>query len=93
MGCETWPDDALYARCPECGEKTDRFKNAGRDLLGDHEAASKLLRIQFEKFYERWDARRDPRRVEADAPAIDVEGNLARSRADAERLASELRAT
>lgn len=86
MGCATWPDDALYTRCPECNEKTDRFNNAGSDLLDDLEGARRLLHAQFEKFYARWDARRDPRRCDADAPPIDVEANLAASRADAERL-------
>lgn len=91
MGCATWPDEALYSKCPECGETTDRFRNAGDDLLDNDEAKSRLLRAQFLVYYERWDAQRDPERVDADAPPIDVEANLAASRANTERRAARVR--
>lgn len=51
LGCESWPDEALYAQCPECGEPTKRFRNL--DPIAPDEAQSRLLHIQFEKFYER----------------------------------------
>lgn len=51
MGCESWPDQILYQRCPICGEETQRFSN-GRPLPDD-EAELKLSHIEFEKHYER----------------------------------------
>lgn len=64
LGCETWPDQELYRKCPVCGEKTDRFSNAGSDLLDEAEALVKLLYSQFEEYYRRWDSQRDPRRLD-----------------------------
>lgn len=51
MGCESWPDEALYTRCPRCGEPTTRHTNLYP--LDSEEAASILSHIEFEKYYER----------------------------------------
>jgi hypothetical protein len=50
LGCESWPDESDYARCPQCGEPTSRYS----DLypLSSEEARSKKLHIEFERFYE-----------------------------------------
>lgn len=52
IGCATWPDDEQYEQCPECGTPTDRFSNAGRDLLDEEEARSRKLIAEFEDYYE-----------------------------------------
>lgn len=51
LGCESWPDDVLYKRCPECGEPTTRYSNL-RPMPRD-EARSILLHKEFDKFYEK----------------------------------------
>lgn len=52
LGCESWPDEMLYLKCPICGEETTRFSNL-RPLPED-EAKSILLHKQFETYYERY---------------------------------------
>lgn len=49
MGCETWPDDDDYARCPQCGEPTTRYRDV--HPLDADDARSKRLHIEFERFY------------------------------------------
>ena len=51
IGCETWPDEAVYARCPVCGEETTRYKRV--TPLDADEARSILLHAEFEKYYEK----------------------------------------
>jgi hypothetical protein len=46
-GCETWPDELVYNKCPVCGEDTVRYSNV--HPLDADEAA----RAAFEAFYER----------------------------------------
>lgn len=52
LGCGSWPDKAIYATCPECGGKTQRFTNL--EPMDDADAESILLHQQFERYYERW---------------------------------------
>lgn len=66
VGCETWPDDSDFKRCPVCGEKTDRFSN-GRPLDMDEAQAIKRAR-EFEHFYARWCKDQD-QPVEGDLPS------------------------
>lgn len=51
LGCESWPDEPIYKKCPTCGEPTKRFSNL--TVLSPEEARSKLLHTEFETFYER----------------------------------------
>lgn len=62
MGCESWPDDKRYKKCPICGEKALRYNNISP--LTEEEAAHAV----FEHFYAQWDADHDPARLDADAP-------------------------
>ena len=55
LGCESWPDEALYTRCPRCGNPTERFTNLSP--LDSDEAASILSHIEFDRYYERRCAR------------------------------------
>lgn len=63
LGCETWPDEPLYAKCLECGEPTTRYRNV--HPIDHEEAQSRLLHQQFEMYYERYCAQRG---VPADGP-------------------------
>lgn len=56
IGCESWPDKAIYQTCPVCGEKTTRYSNL--TPLPDDEAERVLLMKQFDRYYERWCAQR-----------------------------------
>ena len=49
LGCETWPDDDQYKVCPECGQKTTRYKSV--TPLTEEEA----IPLRFEAFYKEWD--------------------------------------
>lgn len=62
IGCETWPDEPLYVKCPICGEQTERY----RDMEPLDSAEARAIRMQeqskdavdpnvaaFEKFYAR----------------------------------------
>lgn len=62
MGCETWPDDKRYKKCPLCGEDAERYSNL--------KPLSKLeaLKAEFEAFYTNWEANHDASRLAADAP-------------------------
>jgi hypothetical protein len=51
MGCETWPDLAIYSKCPKCGEKTTRYKDVYPLSHGEAEAI--LLEEQFKVYYEK----------------------------------------
>lgn len=48
-GCESWPDDDSYKRCPMCGDRTSRYSNL-RPLDAD-EARSLKLTLEFESMY------------------------------------------
>jgi hypothetical protein len=50
-GCETFPDDMEFKRCPICGEVTERFSN-GRPIDME-EAMSIKNHATFEKIYEK----------------------------------------
>jgi hypothetical protein len=52
VGCASWPDKALFAHCPQCGEATTRYSNL--TPLSDDEADSILLHKEFDKFYARY---------------------------------------
>lgn len=56
MGCESWPDKALYLRCPICGEETKRASNG--TPLSPEEAERKLSFLEFEIYYARYCALR-----------------------------------
>lgn len=56
MGCETWPDEAEYARCPVCEEPTSRYRDV--HPLSPEDAQSKVNHIKFERYYEDRCARR-----------------------------------
>jgi len=51
VGCESWPDEAIYSTCPICGEPTTRYSNL--QILPADEAESILLHQQFQRYYER----------------------------------------
>lgn len=61
--CESWPDEPIYSKCPQCGEQTKRFNNL--EPMPSAEAKSILLHKQFETYYERRCARRG---MPADGP-------------------------
>lgn len=69
LGCESWPDKAMYSKCPECGEPTTRYSNMSP--LPDEEAESILLHKQFEAYYERWCIQRN-QPVEGPLPSEEV---------------------
>lgn len=50
LGCESWPDDKDYKRCPQCGEVTTRFNNLLP--LTAEAARSKANHLRFEDYYE-----------------------------------------
>jgi hypothetical protein len=52
LGCESWPDEAIYSRCPVCGQPTERVSNL--EPLSDEDARSILLHAEFEKYYEKY---------------------------------------
>lgn len=56
-GCESWPDDKRYKRCPSCGEPATRFSNL--QPLDKLEA----LYAEFEAYYEDWESDQDPKRL------------------------------
>lgn len=58
LGCETWPDDDKFKVCPECGEKTKRYK--GVNPITDEEAVPYL----FEAFYQEWDEKMPETRLQ-----------------------------
>jgi hypothetical protein len=51
IGCESWPDEAEYSKCPQCGEETKRWKNL--HPLNADEARSIRLHAEFERYYAR----------------------------------------
>lgn len=52
IGCESWPDDAIFTTCVHCGEQTRRVNNI-EPTIDREEAKSLKLHELFEKFYER----------------------------------------
>lgn len=50
LGCESWPDELIYQRCPTCGEKTTRYTNLYP--VSDEEGRSAIRHEAFERFYE-----------------------------------------
>lgn len=73
IGCETWPDQPIFAKCPECGEKTGRFRNL--EPMDVDEAHSIVRHKAFEHYYERRCAQRG---VTVDGPLPDDYGPLSR---------------
>lgn len=67
MGCEEWPDQMLYNKCPACGEQTSRFSNG--DPIDEDVAKRLLLDTQFEAYYERHCAKRG---IPVDGPIPDT---------------------
>lgn len=57
LGCETWPDDDMFDVCPECGQKTTRYKKVSPI---DMEDAVPML---FEAFYREWDKKKPEERL------------------------------
>lgn len=58
IGCLTWPDDNKYKVCPICGEPTTRYR--GVTVADDDE----INNAYFEAFYEEWDEKMPPSRLE-----------------------------
>lgn len=56
IGCESWPDEPIFAKCPICGETTRRYR--GLKPLSNAEAQSVLLNAEFETYYARYCAKR-----------------------------------
>lgn len=56
LGCESWPDELIYQKCPECGGPTTRFRNL--HPMDNDEARSVLRHKTFERYYEDHCARR-----------------------------------
>lgn len=50
LGCESWPDEPVFQKCPECGGPTKRWKNL--DPIDHDEAESIAKHKAFERFYE-----------------------------------------
>lgn len=50
IGCESWPDELIYQKCPECGEPTERISNLSP--IHPEEGRSILRHKAFERFYE-----------------------------------------
>lgn len=50
LGCESWPDELIYQKCPTCGEPTTRYTNLYP--VSDEEGRSAIRRAAFERFYE-----------------------------------------
>jgi hypothetical protein len=65
LGCESWPNQELYAKCPYCGEETKAY--TGLSPLTEDEAASILRRQEFERYYARYCAL-NGQSVEGDLP-------------------------
>lgn len=63
LGCESWPDERQYERCPACGEKTTVFTNL--TVLSKEAAQSFVNNAAFEAFYE---ARCIERGIATDGP-------------------------
>lgn len=56
IGCESWPDEPIFVKCPICGETTKRCR--GLTPLPNDEAQSILLHSEFETYYVRYCAKR-----------------------------------
>lgn len=52
IGCESWPDAAIFNFCSYCGEPTTRVNNIN-PTISLEEAKSIKLHELFEKFYEK----------------------------------------
>ena len=58
-GCQTWPVKNIYKTCPICKEPTRPVR--GVEPLGEDEAKSIRLLVEFEEFYENvWVPNEDP---------------------------------
>jgi hypothetical protein len=56
-GSQSWPDKAIYGKCPMCGEATERYSNL--QPMPDDEAQSILTKHEFESYYEKRCAERN----------------------------------
>ena len=52
IGCESWPDEMIFATCTYCGEKTTRYEKM-EPTVSREKARSVKLHELFDKFYER----------------------------------------
>lgn len=64
MCAHNWPLDDTFKKCADCGEKTDPCANI--DSMSMADAVSLKANLDFERFYEKWDAEHDPERLVPD---------------------------
>jgi hypothetical protein len=57
-----WPLDEDYELCPSCLEPTDRIGNV--KAMPEDEALAMKIDYDFERFYEDWDEKHPPERLE-----------------------------
>lgn len=69
MGCESWPDEPIFATCSHCGEPTRRISN-GEPTITVEEAKVLKLYDLFDRFYER---RCERLGIKADGPLSDAD--------------------
>lgn len=50
IGCESWPDEPIYQKCPICGGQTTRYSNL--EPVSQEEGRSAIRAAAFERFYE-----------------------------------------
>lgn len=66
-----WPvDEDDYSECPQCGQPTSPISNV--KSMPKAEAKSLKLHLDFERFYDEWDAEQPPERLDPvsdDAPS------------------------
>lgn len=74
LGCESWPDELIYQKCPTCGEPTTRYSNL--DPVSDEEGRAAIRVAAFERFYE----------AHCQERGIPVEGDLPHSAEIEERF-------
>ncbi len=78
LGCESWPDELIYQKCPVCGEPTARYTNL--NPVDPDEARSVIRHKAFERFYE----------VHCQKKGQPVEGPLLSLDPEVERLLNSL---
>jgi hypothetical protein len=78
IGCESWPDEPIYQKCPTCGEPTTRFSNL--TPVSAEEGRSAIRAAAFERFYEHH-CREKGQPIEGDLPYdADIEARYPRVR-------------
>lgn len=58
----SWPNKDDFDICPQCEGATELFRNT-RPEMSLAEAYDQKRHHDFERFYEEWDAARDPKRL------------------------------